>query len=148
MSEKDERSAANEKPKLRANPPAAAACPECGGSGRVVLLTSSRACARCGGAGGLDTGGGIAERTVEAPDGWVRTYDGHGRLTREVWPGNRARGPKDARGSAEGPESYVYTYDDQGRLLTLTRTGTDRTVFFGYPESGTGNALDENETAE
>src|SRR5580692_3575004 len=130
MSDERERDAANEKPKLPAKPAPAAACPNCGGSGRIVLLISSRACVRCGGtgragagstkpearnskeiqntktepksqtgrrpgadpirqsgpmpgsggAGRLDPVGASLSRTVEAPDGSVRTYDELGRL--------------------------------------------------------------------
>ncbi len=79
---------------LRASPePAptgpAARCPDCRGSGRIVLLTSSRACGRCGGAGRLDAAGGTPRRTVEAPDGSTRTYDEHGRLIVLTYPCRR-----------------------------------------------------------
>ncbi len=64
-------------------------CPDCRGSGRIVLLTSSRACGRCGGAGRLDAAGGTPRRTVEAPDGSTRTYDEHGRLIILTYPYRR-----------------------------------------------------------
>jgi len=70
-----------------ASPGPAAPCPDRRGSGRIVLLTSSRACRHCGGTGRLEPAGGEAGRTVEAPDGSVRTYDGLGRLIMLTRPG-------------------------------------------------------------
>jgi YD repeat-containing protein len=79
----------------------AAPCPDCRGSGRVVLLVSSQPCALCGGSGRLEPAGGTTPgpaaprgrpdaaaprtlgRTIEESDGEVvRTYayDAYGRL--------------------------------------------------------------------
>ena len=96
-----------------ASPGPAAPCPDRRGSGRIVLLTSSRACRHCGGTRRLEPAGGEAGRNVEAPDGSIRTYDGLGRLivlTRpgrceiSVWrpsAGTRGQTPPDNSRSAE-----------------------------------------------
>jgi uncharacterized protein (DUF983 family) len=60
---------------------AAAACPECGGSGRVLLLTSIRACRQCGGDGRAHAAGERPGRTVEEADGTIYAYDGRMRGT-------------------------------------------------------------------
>jgi hypothetical protein len=107
--DKDKRKLANETSGAPTKTPAAVPCPDCGGSGRVVLLISSRVCGRCGGAGRQDAAGGAAERTVEAPDGSTRTYDGHGRLTRAAWPGKPEllAGPDSARSAMEAVEERL-----------------------------------------
>ena len=61
-------------------------CPECGGNGLVVVLTSSRPCRRCGGTGLADAGPGAE---AGGPDPCVRTYDEQGRIVRAVWPDGR-----------------------------------------------------------
>jgi YD repeat-containing protein len=58
-----------------------APCPDCYGSGRIVLLTSSRLCRRCGGAGQVDAAGGKPEPTAQDQDEVNYTYDLHGRVT-------------------------------------------------------------------
>jgi YD repeat-containing protein len=65
----------------------AAPCPDCRGSGQVVLLASSRACRRCGGAGRVDRAGGNTGRTLKSRDGSTCTYDEQGRITVRTWPG-------------------------------------------------------------
>jgi hypothetical protein len=66
-------------PEPKANGPAAH-CPECIGSGQVLLLTSSRACRPAPPQRRLGPAGGEAGWTVEAPDGSVGTHDRLGRL--------------------------------------------------------------------
>jgi hypothetical protein len=65
---------------------AVAACAECGGSGRVVLLTSIRTCCQCGGDGRAHAAGGRVGRTVEEADGAIYAYDELGRVIQVVRP--------------------------------------------------------------
>jgi hypothetical protein len=65
---------------------AAASCPACGGSGRVVLLTSIGTCRLCRGDGRADASGTGIGRTVEEADGTIRTYDALGRVIQVVRP--------------------------------------------------------------
>jgi hypothetical protein len=58
-------------------------CPECGGSGRVVLLTSSRPCSRCGGEAASDAAG---KAEAGMPGLRVRLRDERGRPTIAEWP--------------------------------------------------------------
>jgi DnaJ-class molecular chaperone len=64
----------------------ATACPACGGSGRVLLLTSIRACRQCGGDGRAHAARERPGRTVEEADGTIYIYDGLGRLSQVVRP--------------------------------------------------------------
>jgi RecJ-like exonuclease len=76
-----------------------AECPECHGSGRIVLLISSRPCTRCGGRGWIEPAAKAPEPEIEcesysydAATGAVvqvssRTYDAQGRLVRETQTG-------------------------------------------------------------
>jgi YD repeat-containing protein len=65
---------------------AAASCPACGGSGRVVLLTSIRTCHTCRGDGRIGAAGAGLGRTVEEADGTIYAYDELGRVIQVVWP--------------------------------------------------------------
>jgi YD repeat-containing protein len=65
---------------------AAASCPGCGGSGRVVLLTSVRTCCQCGGDGRAHAAGERLGRTVEEADGTIYAYDELGRVIQVVRP--------------------------------------------------------------
>ncbi|HZL35253.1 MAG TPA: hypothetical protein VFC78_08080 [Tepidisphaeraceae bacterium] len=58
--------------------PAARQCPQCWGSGRVLLLTSAGPCAACGGTGNA--------AGMDMPIGPVsRKYNERGRLVSEEW---------------------------------------------------------------
>jgi YD repeat-containing protein len=91
----------------------AAPCPDCRGSGRVVLLTSSRPCAVCGGSGRLAAAG-----TTPGPD--------------DPKPGPAApRGRPDAAAprtlgrtieESDGEVARTYAYDGYGRLASVTHT--------------------------
>ena len=71
---------------LLASAGAPARCPACGGSGRIVLLTSVRTCHFCGGDGRIGAASTGLGRTVEEADGTIRTYDALGRVIQVVRP--------------------------------------------------------------
>jgi hypothetical protein len=90
-------------------------CPECGGSGRVLLLTSRRACGRCGGTGGIIAAaldapvlGSIAGGTDQAGESLVISYY-------NAADGLVSDGPADYPGPRGEP-------DDMATVRTITGT--------------------------
>jgi YD repeat-containing protein len=93
-------------PKPSAGPSEAATleCPECRGSGTIVLLVTSGACMRCGGRGRIGPAARASElEAARRPDRRgkqhqpisdaqvvSRTYDAEGRLTSETWSGGES----------------------------------------------------------
>jgi hypothetical protein len=57
-------------------------CPDCGGSGQVVLLTTRHPCQRCAGSGTIAAGGALPARTIltiqlcaePEPSGWCISW--------------------------------------------------------------------------
>jgi hypothetical protein len=102
-------------------------CPDCRGSGRVVLLVSSRECVRCGGSGRLDAAGGVTP-AIAAPRGPSGPAD----------PGTQKR-------VVEVPGGRVtYTYDAYGRIASVTHTAGPGGVaavweYDYFPEAGNGD---------
>ena len=62
-------------------PASLSSCPDCGGTGRVMLLTSSRLCLRCGSTGLIGP-----SRVVTATDAvlCVSDYDAQGRIRQRM----------------------------------------------------------------
>jgi YD repeat-containing protein len=87
-------------------------CPDCRGSGRIVLLTSSRACARCGGSGRLDAAAGTRQGSGD-PNSQRPAARAH-------LDAAAGRTPKRPVEESDREVIRTFTYDVDGRLTSVT----------------------------
>src|SRR5579859_2500408 len=95
-------------------PAPAAPCPDCRGSGRVVLLVSTRPCAGCGGSGRLDAAAG-ATPEADNPGPRLAAPCGLSDAAVRATPERTIEGP-------DGEVVRTYTFDVYGRIGSVTHT--------------------------